>query len=562
MLLENDMKEYDNLKIDRQKFKAFIPTEEKIFLIDKIDKRNDFKIKQERIIILTNKALYNIKSNLFDLILSLQRRFAYKDMKGITYSNTFNANNEFIIHGNDNEYDYNYICKQKNDVYRIICYIATFYLNETLNPLKICKIENKDDFYSSLTTKNDISQNPKFSRMNEKYLINTIDFLTKYTKIIKKKRTKKDEEEDNKKIRELFKLVDKDYTIYDKICVVCLREKNNQEPKIDIEEQKNQESKVDFYIEKLIEDIDEYNFNSIFEYTEPDVCPHFYHETCINIVKAKNKNKQFKCYLCKDHTCTKNLYLFGNLYNYLCQDFISIHNYYRGEKDKSTIGYYYLKTINEEFIIKYLPLVFSDETARKLKKINELTKNLVDEIKYKKLPFNIPLNQIDMFESIYNTKVKEKKEEEERKRKEREEERERQRHREYDSDDNNSDNDSDDDYRYRRRDNSGDRRRDYSDERKRKEDAKKKVRLKVCQECKKYCMNCHGNLQQLLHSYGHGNSIPFVAHNKCVPNKNSCFKCFKKNSNMDAINICWKCKHTKSFQFFLSERCYYCKERC
>ena len=73
--------------------------EEKIIYSDKMSKINNslFTKTQERIILVTDLAIYNIKGN------EIKRRIKIEDLKGITVSK---VSNQFIIHGNQNEYDY------------------------------------------------------------------------------------------------------------------------------------------------------------------------------------------------------------------------------------------------------------------------------------------------------------------------------------------------------------------------------------------------------------------------------------------------------------------------
>lgn len=62
-------------------------SDEVIYYSGHIDKINKDGKKQSRIIVLTQKSLYNIKINFFGKI-SIQRKFLYKDMIGISLSNT------------------------------------------------------------------------------------------------------------------------------------------------------------------------------------------------------------------------------------------------------------------------------------------------------------------------------------------------------------------------------------------------------------------------------------------------------------------------------------------
>ena len=53
---------------------------EKLYFSDKITKVNHYGMSQERSIILTDKALYNMKKR------TLRRKILYNDIRGITYS--------------------------------------------------------------------------------------------------------------------------------------------------------------------------------------------------------------------------------------------------------------------------------------------------------------------------------------------------------------------------------------------------------------------------------------------------------------------------------------------
>ena len=72
---------------------------EKVYYSDVITKINKYVLSQERSIILTNVALYNMKKK------ELKRRIPYKEILGISYSS---ISNEFVVHGNNSQYDYYY----------------------------------------------------------------------------------------------------------------------------------------------------------------------------------------------------------------------------------------------------------------------------------------------------------------------------------------------------------------------------------------------------------------------------------------------------------------------
>jgi serum/glucocorticoid-regulated kinase 2 len=119
---------------------------------------------QERSIILTDKALYNMKKK------SLRRKIAYTDIRGITYSK---LTYEFVIHGNDDEYDYQYIHQDRN---LIICFIAIFYQALAFKPIQICEVEEKT-LKNYVTQKKEKKKDYSFSKMDPKFLIDTADFI-------------------------------------------------------------------------------------------------------------------------------------------------------------------------------------------------------------------------------------------------------------------------------------------------------------------------------------------------------------------------------------------------
>ena len=101
---------------------------------------------QERSIILSNKALYNMKKK------TLKRKILYNEILGVTYSK---VTYEFIVHGNNEEYDYSYISQDRNI---IICIIAKFYEMNTGKPLKLCEVQEKT-LSNYITSKKDKKAN-------------------------------------------------------------------------------------------------------------------------------------------------------------------------------------------------------------------------------------------------------------------------------------------------------------------------------------------------------------------------------------------------------------------
>ena len=144
---------------------------EKLYFSDKIIKVNHYGMSQERAIILTDKALYNMKKK------TLRRKILYNDIKGITYSK---LTYEFVIHGNENEYDYEYVSPERDF---IICLIAIFYQNSMFKSLKICEVQEKT-LKNFVTGKKDKKKDNSNSKMDEKFLIDTTDYINQHMKEI------------------------------------------------------------------------------------------------------------------------------------------------------------------------------------------------------------------------------------------------------------------------------------------------------------------------------------------------------------------------------------------
>jgi serum/glucocorticoid-regulated kinase 2 len=116
---------------------------------------------QERNIVITNKAIYNLKkkSILNKLIkLDLKRRIDLLSIRGITISN---ITDEFVIHGNDMEYDYDYVSKHRK---KIIECIAKNYHELAKKEIAFCAIDDKS-LKHTVTLKKEKKKDQSFSRM-------------------------------------------------------------------------------------------------------------------------------------------------------------------------------------------------------------------------------------------------------------------------------------------------------------------------------------------------------------------------------------------------------------
>ncbi len=161
--------------INDKEIKAIIG-DENIYFTDNINKINHYGMTQERNLMLTDKALYNMKKK------ALKRRISYDLLRGITYSK---GCNEFVVHGNVAEYDYQYI---SNDKELIMCYISVFYNKSVKKPIKICEVQDKS-LKNYVTGKKEKKKDVSFSKMDEKFLIDTEEFVKQNIKLVLKSGT-------------------------------------------------------------------------------------------------------------------------------------------------------------------------------------------------------------------------------------------------------------------------------------------------------------------------------------------------------------------------------------
>ena len=148
---------------------------EKLYYSNKIQKINHYNISQERFLVLTNQALYNISKK------KLKRKIKYNEILGITFTK---LSQEFVVHGLDDEYDYYFQSPEKNI---LICLIAIFYEEQTNSPLKICEVPEKI-LKNYVTLKKEKKKGGSNSKMDQNYLINTNSFIKENIRTEKKLR--------------------------------------------------------------------------------------------------------------------------------------------------------------------------------------------------------------------------------------------------------------------------------------------------------------------------------------------------------------------------------------
>ena len=169
---------YDYLNWAKDKeILSSINSKEILYYSGKIIKTNHFNMSQERSLVLTDEALYNFQKK------KLKRRIRYNQIRGITYSE---LSQEFVVHGNDDEYDYLFQSSERN---LLISLIAKFYPEQNNGQtLKICKV-NEKTLKNYVTGKKEKKKDKNYSKMNESKLIDTKEFLENNSDFEKRFRT-------------------------------------------------------------------------------------------------------------------------------------------------------------------------------------------------------------------------------------------------------------------------------------------------------------------------------------------------------------------------------------
>ena len=163
--MEGKQSEYDFLNLSKNyTIKSNITREEEIQFSDKIIKINNRGWKQERNIIITDKAIYNLKK------LTLKRRIDLKTIIGISVSR---VSDEFVIHCNDIDYDYQYCSKRKRTILEIV---AKNYELINEEELKLFALSVKN-LSTIVTTKKEKEKQKNFTRMPKKNSVNIKDYL-------------------------------------------------------------------------------------------------------------------------------------------------------------------------------------------------------------------------------------------------------------------------------------------------------------------------------------------------------------------------------------------------
>lgn len=119
---------------------------------------------QDRQIVITNKALYNFKKK------ELKRRIDLVQILGISISK---LTDEFVVHGNEAEYDYDYVSSKRKVIIEII---AKAYFAEIKKDLILCLLDDKS-LKEVVTLKPEKKKDKAFSRMPKTNHVNLEVFL-------------------------------------------------------------------------------------------------------------------------------------------------------------------------------------------------------------------------------------------------------------------------------------------------------------------------------------------------------------------------------------------------
>ena len=156
----------DNLNfINDQEIKAMLGHED-IYYSDKIIKvrQGIFSSNQERIILITDQAIYNLKGK------EKKRRIEIGSLSGITISK---ISEQFIIHGKNDEYDYLYSSPHR---IKIIEILEIVYESITQNEL-LFSIINEKDLTRFVVGKSERKKSPELYKVDSKQLMSVREFL-------------------------------------------------------------------------------------------------------------------------------------------------------------------------------------------------------------------------------------------------------------------------------------------------------------------------------------------------------------------------------------------------
>ena len=163
--MEEKQSEYDFLNLWKDRaMKKNIIREEIIQFSDKISKINKYGFKQERNILITDKAIYNLKKT------SLKRRIDFKTIDGITVSK---LSDEFVIHCKDINYDYHFISPRKKTIIEII---SKYYIIINQKEIQLFELNIKS-LSAYVTTKKEKAKSQNSSKIPRSNSVDVEQYL-------------------------------------------------------------------------------------------------------------------------------------------------------------------------------------------------------------------------------------------------------------------------------------------------------------------------------------------------------------------------------------------------
>lgn len=138
--------------------------DEVILFSDVLNKINRYGLSQERSIIISQKAIYNLKKK------ELKRRIEIHNIKGISCAKD---NDEFVIHCIDMEYDYHFSSSRMKKIIQFMNIAYTELCSKEV-PLCICDLKSMS---SLVTLKTEKKKDITFSRMPEVGLVSAHEYL-------------------------------------------------------------------------------------------------------------------------------------------------------------------------------------------------------------------------------------------------------------------------------------------------------------------------------------------------------------------------------------------------
>lgn len=138
--------------------------DEVVLFSDVLNKINRYGLSQERSIIISQKAIYNLKKK------ELKRRIEIHNIKGISCARD---SDEFVIHCIDMEYDYHFSSNRMKKIIQFMNIAYTEICGKEV-PLCICELKSLSGL---VTLKTEKKKDITFSRMPEVGLVSAHEFL-------------------------------------------------------------------------------------------------------------------------------------------------------------------------------------------------------------------------------------------------------------------------------------------------------------------------------------------------------------------------------------------------